>query len=79
MCHMSHSCCLAFAATHPLPNPTNPTQPLQIPQLTFACARKQQRVHLPPEKPAHVPGYHDPTLQVSSSHLAAPLCESVNG
>lgn len=62
-----------FAAAHPLSNPTNTTQPLQVPKFTFARAWEQQRVHLPSEKPTHVPGYHDSSLPVSSSHIIVHL------
>lgn len=63
----SHCCCFVFVATHSLSNPTNTTQPLQVPQFTSTSAWEQQRVYLPSEKPAHVPGYHDSSLQVSSA------------
>lgn len=73
-----HSYCfffVFFAAAHPLSNPTNTTQPLQVPKFTFARAWEQQRVHLPSEKPTHVPGYHDSSLPVSSSHIIVHLWE----
>lgn len=54
-----------FAAAPPLANPANTTQPVQAPQLTSARAWEQQRVHLPAEKPTHVPEYHDSSHQVS--------------
>lgn len=64
----SHCCCFVFVAAHPLSNPTNTTQPLQVPQFASTCAWEQQRVHLPSEKPTHVPRYHDSSLQVSSAY-----------
>lgn len=57
-----------FVAAHSLSDPTNTTQPLQVSQFASTRSWEQQRVHLPSEKPTHIPGHHDSSLQVSSAY-----------
>lgn len=72
----SNCCRFVFVAAHPLSNTTDTTQPLQVPQFASARAWEQQRVHLPSEKPPHVAGYHDSSLQVSFACFVADRCSS---
>lgn len=62
--------CMSFSlwvstATHTLSHPPNTSQPIQVPQFTFARACEQQRLHLTHEKPTYVSRHHDSSLSVS--------------